>query len=106
MENEIIYNQDLKFDGNKLKMELIPVKLFIEIAKILTYGAKKYSANSWQKVEPFEDRYYAAAMRHLIAWRSGEQIDEESGELHLSHCICCLMFLLCKPLNSIEIDKK
>lgn len=35
----------------------------------------------------------AAAMRHLAAWRDGEQLDEESGLPHLAHALCCIVFL-------------
>lgn len=95
------YDQSRKFDGDKLRYELIPPEPLEELAKVLTYGAKKYAANSWQKVEPFEDRYYAALMRHLAEWRKGYDHDDESGLLHLSHAFCCLMFLL---TNEVQND--
>lgn len=75
----------LKFDADKLRYDLIPAYWFERIADITTYGAKKYSANNWKLVENGIDRYYAAAIRHLIAYKSGEYIDEESGRTHLAH---------------------
>lgn len=89
-----LHDQQYKFDGEKLRYDLIPVKVLEELAKVLTYGANKYSANSWQNVEPFDDRYYAAAMRHLMEWRKGNQVDTESGLEHLSHALCCIAFLV------------
>lgn len=93
------YNQKLKLDGGKLRYELLPVEPIEELTKILTYGANKYSANSWQNVEPFFERYYAALMRHLMAWRKGEIIDPESGLHHLSHALCCIAFLITKEIR-------
>ena len=46
------------------------------------------------KVENPKERYYDAAMRHLYAWFNGEPKDIETGESHLAHAICCLLFLL------------
>lgn len=94
-----MYDQSAKFDGEKLRYELVPVEVEEELAKVLTYGAKKYSANSWQNVEPFNDRYYAALRRHLAAWRMGEKVDPESGMNHLSHALCCVAFLLSRELE-------
>jgi len=50
--------------------------------------------NNWQQVENPRERYYDAAMRHLYAWFNGEPKDLETGESHLAHAICCLLFLL------------
>jgi hypothetical protein len=93
------YDQTVKLDDDKLRYELVPVEVEEELAKVLTYGAKKYKANSWQNVEPFNDRYYAALRRHVAAWRKGEVIDKESGLHHLSHALTCIAFLLSKELG-------
>lgn len=92
------YNQSAKFDGGKLRYELIPVEVEQELAKVFTYGATKYADNSWQQVQPFYDRYYAALRRHMAAWRSGETTDPESGLRHLSHALCNIAFLLAKEI--------
>lgn len=82
-----------KFDQEKPDWSLLPVQPIEDTVKVLTFGAKKYSRDNWKRVPNAGDRYYAAAMRHLIAWRKGEKLDEETGLSHLSHCICCLIFL-------------
>jgi hypothetical protein len=86
--------EGVKYDKEKLRWELLPLKPIIDVVDILSYGATKYADENWRYVEPFEDRYYAAAMRHITAWRLGEQIDEESGKHHLAHAMCCLIFLM------------
>ncbi len=86
--------EGVKYDKEKLRWDLLPLKPIIDIVDILSYGAAKYADENWRYVEPFEDRYYAAAMRHITAWRLGEQIDEESGKHHLAHAMCSLIFLM------------
>lgn len=86
--------KDMKFDNNKPRMDLIEPEFLEGIAKVLTLGASKYAPDSWktQVAEP-ERRYYAAALRHLMAWKKGEKTDPESGLSHLHHAACNLMFL-------------
>ena len=88
-----------KFDSDKLRYDLIPPVIDEELAKILTYGAKKYGENNWQSLENFNNRYYAALRRHIEAWRNGEDIDEESGEHHLSHALTNIAFLVWNNVN-------
>lgn len=83
-----------KNDQDKNRLDLIEPQFIEAVGEVLTFGAKKYEPNNWQKVEDAEDRYYAAALRHLLAWRKGETIDEESGLSHLAHAATNMMFLL------------
>jgi len=82
----------MKFDGGKLQYGLIPTSATLALAQVLTYGAKKYKPNNWQQVDD-TTRYVDALYRHLEAWRSGEEFDEESGLSHLSHAMTNIVFL-------------
>lgn len=82
-----------KDDQEKNRLDLIEPEFIEGVGKVLTFGADKYEPNNWQKVEDAENRYYAAAMRHLMAWRKGEKTDSESGLSHLYHVACNIMFL-------------
>lgn len=86
--------EGLKYDIEKLRWDLLPIECVEDIVKILTFGAKKYAPNNWQVVENAEERYYAALLRHLSAWRQGEKVDPESGLSHLAHILCNVTFLL------------
>jgi hypothetical protein len=81
----------LKYDSEKPDWSLLPLKEIEKIVEIMTYGAKKYARDNWMYVEP--NRYYAALLRHLAAWQSGEINDPESGKPHLSHVMCNVLFL-------------
>ena len=83
----------MKNDQDKVRLDLIEPQFIESVGQVLTFGAKKYEPNNWQKVEDAENRYYAAALRHLFAWRKGEKIDPESGLNHLDHAACNIMFL-------------
>jgi len=87
----------LKYDDLKPDWSLLPMKGFEPVIKVLTYGAQKYARDNWKYVENGETRYLAAALRHLSAYQSGEKTDIETGESHLAHAICCLIFLLASP---------
>lgn len=82
-----------KNDQEKNRLDLIEPEFIEGVGKVLTFGADKYEPNNWQKVDDAENRYYAAAMRHLMAWRKGEKTDPESGISHLFHVACNIMFL-------------
>lgn len=83
-----------KHDGGKARTDLVPPEGVEAVADVLGFGAKKYSANSWQALKDGPDRYYGAALRHLLAWRKGEVLDPESGRSHLAHAATNLFFLI------------
>lgn len=82
----------MKFDVEKPRMDLLDRKALDGLAKVLTFGANKYSANNWRGGFNYS-RLTAAAMRHLLAVMDGEDIDPESGLPHIDHLGCCWMFL-------------
>ena len=83
-----------KDDQGKPMMDLIPPKAEMALANVLTFGAEKYGAWSWSQIDYLERRYMAATMRHINAHRAGEVLDQESGQPHLAHAMCCLAFLI------------
>lgn len=85
--------EGMKYDGGKPRWDLLPMDVLEEVVEILTMGARKYTPDNWKYVDNAENRYYAALMRHLVAWRKGEKMDPESGKNHLAHVGCCLIFL-------------
>ena len=84
----------MKYDEGKLLMHLVTPEFTEDVAKVLTFGAEKYEEDSWQSVPDGKKRYTAAMLRHLSAYRKGEEIDSESGLTHLSHAACNLMFIM------------
>jgi len=90
----------LKYDQGKTKFDLYPLDAYEGCAKVLTFGAEKYTPNGWRTVPDAQNRYYSALIRHLNAQKNyidagnkGLALDEESGLPHLDHAQCCLVFL-------------
>ncbi len=97
-------SKGIKYDADKPRYELMPPEVEEEVVKVLTYGAIKYEDNNWKYVEPFYDRYYGAARRHINYYRRDQMIDPENGYHHLAEAICCLLFMLQRDLES-ETDE-
>lgn len=90
-----------KYDGGKLRYDLIPVLALEEVTKVITLGAEKYDPENWKRVPEGRRRYTAAAFRHIEAWRKGETTDE-IGTHHIANAISNLMFILEKELQGWE----
>lgn len=84
----------IKYDNGKLRWGLLPYDALSSVVRVMMAGSKKYSDFNWQKIDDIPGRYFDACMRHLTQWRQGETIDGETGESHLSHAVCCLLFMI------------
>ena len=82
-----------KHDSDKPMMNLLDAYAMEHLAAVLTFGAKKYSANNWRKGIS-SSRLLAAALRHIFSYLGGEKLDSESNLSHLAHAMCCLMFAI------------
>lgn len=83
----------VKFDAEKPPIGLIPRSALEAEAMVLAFGAAKYGRDNWRKGMEWQ-RMIDAAMRHIVAFADGEDIDPESGFTHLAHAKCCLSFLI------------
>lgn len=94
-----------KNDSEKIRMELLSTTALLEIAKVMTFGAKKYDADNWRGGIAWR-RVLGAALRHLTAFNDGEDTDPETGLSHLAHLGCCVMFLLEYEKTHKELDDR
>jgi len=96
-----------KYDDDKPRFSLVPMECLEEVAKVFTFGAKKYGDFNWRtdlgtsRHHEMRRRFLDAAFRHLVAgaiepiddhWLT-EGIDEDSGVHHFVHAMVNLMFL-------------
>lgn len=94
-----------KFDGEKVRLHLLPTEAIEEVGKVLTFGAMKYGERNWEKGLAWS-RCFGAALRHLFAWWRGESLDPETGLSHMAHAACCVLFLLSYEMRSTGTDDR
>lgn len=99
------WEQGLKFDAGKPRMDLIDSGALVELAKVLEFGARKYAENNWRKGIKLS-RLTAASMRHLTEIMDGQNLDEETGLQHAGHLMCCAMFLVWTIKNRPDMDDR
>ena len=95
----------VKFDGDKLRFDLIPVKPMQQVAEVYTIGAKKYDDRNWEKGLDW-GRVYAAMQRHAHAWWGGEICDPEDGQHHLASVVWCALALMEYEQTHKELDPR
>lgn len=95
----------LKFDEDKPMMVLVPPAALKEVAKVATFGAKKYGAANY--LEGLElSRMLSAVYRHINSVTLGEDTDPESGVDHLAHAALGLMMAVeLRALGRIVDDR-
>jgi hypothetical protein len=72
----------LRYNDGKPRQSLLDPDFIEGMAKVITYGSKKYGDFNWAKGNNFSIPY-DSMMRHIIAFQKGEEIDKESGIHHL-----------------------
>lgn len=83
----------IKYDGSKIRTDLLSSVAIEEICKVLTYGVQKYGDDNWRYGMRWR-RLIGSTFRHLYAFMRGEDNDPETGLSHVAHAGCGIMFLL------------
>ena len=91
-EGDVIVKAD-RFNSGKAPVSMVDPILIEKTAKVLQFGAEKYDRNNWRKGLPYTE-VCDSLLRHVYAFLTGENTDNESGQSHLGHAACNIMFLL------------
>lgn len=93
-----------KFDEGKPRMSLVPPWAIEGVARVMTYGEKKYDAWNWLNPTKWS-KFLDPALRHINALEKSEDIDE-SGLPTVYHAIAELMMLATGMELKIGIDDR
>jgi len=76
----------------KPPIDLVEPAFIKLIAQVMDFGAEKHGRLDWRRGYPWSC-HYAAAMRHLLDFWAGQDIDPESGLHALGHAAARIMIL-------------
>lgn len=85
----------------KAPLSTVSAPVLMEIGVAMLEGARKYGRHNYRVVGVKASVYYDAAMRHLMSWWEGENIDPDSGLSHVTKAIATLVVL-----RDAMLDKK
>ncbi len=93
-------------DRNKPPLALLPTEGIRAVARVQAFGASKYG-DYFNYMNGMElSRNLSCAMRHIMAFMDGEDNDIESGQNHLAHAACRLMFAIQNIKDRTAIDDR
>ena len=92
-------------DEGKPRVDLLDPEAMLGIAEVLTFGATKYAESNWRGGIKYS-RIIGSILRHLFAIMRGEDLDIESGLLHIDHLGCDAMFLSYYMRNRKDLDDR
>ncbi len=85
-----------KEDGGKPIAGALPQyfpRALLAVAEVATFGAKKYERGNWLHVVNGRERYFDAAMRHILQSHI-DPTDAETGMPHMAHAAWNLLAVL------------
>jgi hypothetical protein len=87
-------NPKTRYGLAKPPIALIPMTALVEEACTFRLGAKKYGPANWREKAVPASVYVNAALRHILSWYDGQDLDPESGASHLAHARACMAILI------------
>lgn len=92
--------------SQKPNISHLPLGPLLECCAAIAEGRIKYGPWNWREEKVSETIYVDAAIRHLMQWLSGEDIDPDSGVNHITKAITGLLILRDAQLNDASIDTR
>ncbi len=92
--------------SKKISFTKFPTAGLIQGTRAMMDGARKYGAFNWRD-EPVQAHIYVdAAIRHLLAWFSGEENSADAGVHHLGHAMACCAIIIDAQENNCLADDR
>jgi hypothetical protein len=87
-------------------MSCVPAEVLLELGLAMQEGARKYGKFNYRVAGVRASVYYDAAMRHLMAWHEGEDIDPDSGVSHLTKAMACICVIRDATFRNHFVDDR
>lgn len=95
----------IKFDDKKPNLALIPIEAIWALGESLSYGAKKYGDDNYREGLRVR-RQLSAALRHIYQALEQEDIDKESGCLHLGNALASISMAIYTIKHNPDFDDR
>jgi len=98
-----------KLDAGKPDIDLVLgdfAVALVEVSKVGTYGAKKYSESGWKFVPNAQRRYLSAMQRHYFTYKDDELLDPDTNLSHLAHMAWNALAALTFELEKLNAKKE
>lgn len=93
--------------SKKVGLSAVPAQVVMELGLALgCEGAPRYGRHNYRIAGVRASVYYDAAMRHLMAWWEGEDIDPDSGLPHTVKAMACMAVLRDAQINNKLSDDR
>lgn len=99
-------NPKTAFGAAKPSVSNIPAPALFMLGIVMALGAKKYGPLNWRTDPVSYSTYFNGMMRHAMSAWDGEDIDPESGVLHMAHAAANCMILIDAALQGTLIDDR
>ncbi len=104
----------------KAPLSTLSCPVLYEMGLGMLEGARKYGRHNYRAMGVSATVYYDAALRHIMAWWEGEDLDLDSGLNHITKALTALMVLrdsmlmgnwvddrpIRNPINMSKLNKK
>lgn len=99
-------NPKMAIGVSKIPMSCVPTQVVQEIALGMMEGGLKYGRHNYRLAGCRTSVYYDAAMRHLMAFWEGQDVDPDSGLPHVSKAMASLAVLRDCQIAGNAIDDR
>lgn len=89
---------------DKAPLEYLRLDGISEMCEVFAFGANKYGKDNYL-LGHHVDQLTAAALRHILAYQAGQELDPETGKSHIAHAQATLAMLQTqKTLGTLRRD--
>lgn len=88
-----------RYNEGKPEVSQLDPNFIVELAGLMTASAKKYGKYNWALGQDYMTPY-DSAMRHLLKFAAGEDLDVESGKSHILHAAANMMIIYTSMKNN------
>lgn len=99
-------NPKMAIGVSKVPMSTVPTQVVQELGLAMMEGGLKYGRHNYRLAGCRSSVYYDAAMRHLMSWWEGQDVDPDSGLPHICKAIASLAVLRDCQIAGNAIDDR